>query len=176
MIEIGLIFLAVFLVFVLAGLAKESEPGSQSAVPDTRKEGYRNIKNHPEYTKAYRLQLCRYFESQGYLIEYSGEGSRFQAKGIDIIATKFHETVLIKCENQREKDPYRIEKRSLKRFMVDCDYFLKSEPSFRNERIRKIIITPENILDSSARKFVQEYARNIEHLLIPFQKRQKAAA
>lgn len=174
MIEIGLIFLAIFLVFILAGLAKDTEPGKASFREEHKKQGYKHLKNSSELKERYRRQLCRYFESQGYLIEYGEEKKSTRPKGIDIIATKFNETIMVKCENQKEKDPYRIDKNALKRFMVECDYCAKSFPEYRNERIRKVLITPENILDPTAQKFSEEYSKNIEYLLIPFENKPKS--
>lgn len=173
MIEIGLIFLAIFLVFILAGLAKDTEPGKASLREEYKKQGYKHLKNSSELKERYRRQLCRFYESQGYLIEYGDGKKSIRPKGIDIIATKFNETLLVKCENQREKDPYRIDKNALKRFMVECDYCVKHYPEYKNERIRKILVTPENILDQGAQKFAEEYSKNIEYQLMPFENKTK---
>lgn len=168
MIELGLFFIAIFLVFGLTGMVKESEDDKEHLDNGRKRSLTKHLQEQNRKKNRFYIEhIAKQFERKGYLV-YVRHNGDFNAKGIDLIANKFDETCLIKCDSSSEKSPYVLDKKHLKVFMINCDYFLKANPGYLTPVVKKILITSESILDRNAEKFLDDYGPKIEHLQIPY--------
>ena len=93
-------------------------------------------------------------ENDGYKIYMNGYNKGFKDEGIDIIAHKGNEALLIQCKNW--KNPPK--QRDLKVFIADCDlYIQKNQKYLKNKKIRKIFATSCPQMDGGVGVYLQKY-------------------
>lgn len=102
----------------------------------------------------YEFFVANLYKDDGYKIYMNGYNNGFKDEGIDIIAHKGNEALLIQCKNW--KNPPK--QRDLKVFIADCDLYIQKNQKFlKNKKIRKIFATSCPQMDGGVGVYLQKY-------------------
>ena len=102
----------------------------------------------------YEFFVANLYKDDGYKIYMNGYNHGVKDEGIDIIAYKGNEALLIQCKNW--KNPPK--QRDLKVFIADCDLYIQKNQKFlKNKKIRKIFATSCMELDGGVGIYLQKY-------------------
>ena len=117
----------------------------------------------------YEFFVANLYKDDGYKIYINGYNNGVKDEGIDIIAHKGNESLLIQCKNWK----YPPKQKDLKVFVADCDLYIQNNQKFlKNKKIRKIFATSCMELDGGTGVYLQKYnaanALKIEYKQIAF--------
>ncbi|MBP3208050.1 MAG: restriction endonuclease [Campylobacter sp.] len=102
----------------------------------------------------YEFFVANLYKDDGYKIYMNGYNKGVKDEGIDIIAHKGNEALLIQCKNW--KNPPK--QRDLKVFIADCDLYIQKNQKFlKNKKIRKIFATSCPQMDGGVGVYLQKY-------------------
>lgn len=102
----------------------------------------------------YEFFVANLYKDDGYKIYMNGYNNGVKDEGIDIIAHKGNEALLIQCKNW--KNPPK--QRDLKVFIADCDLYIQKNQKFlKNKKIRKIFATSCPQMDGGVGVYLQKY-------------------
>ena len=115
--------------------------------------------------KDFELYVGKEYETLGYTVSYNGIGRKRKDGGIDIIAKNYQEILLIQCKNWKSK---KITHKELKEFIANC--MIYKEKYLKNEKrnIKNIYITSNDILEKSAKYFINENKNIIQYETIKY--------
>jgi Holliday junction resolvase-like predicted endonuclease len=120
--------------------------------------------------KEFEYHVSDYFKRQGYEVINNFEKEK-NDEGIDIIAKKGEEFLLIQCKNWEVPV---ISHKEIKEFLGNCYLFLYNHKEYRKfKRVRRLYITSQSNLDKSARYLLKDNYPFVEYLQIPFSKEKK---
>ena len=120
--------------------------------------------------KEFEYYVSDYFKKQGYEVINNFEKER-EDEGIDIIAKKGEELLLIQCKNWEVPV---ISHKEIKEFLGNCYLFLYKHKEYRKfKRVRRLYITSQSNLDKSARYLLKDNYPFVEYIQIPFNKEKK---
>ncbi|QKF91759.1 restriction endonuclease [Campylobacter sp. CCUG 57310] len=117
--------------------------------------------------KEYEYYILNFFKEKEYKVYPKGYIEGKKDEGIDLIAHKTNEILLIQCKNwinpPKQKD--------IKVFITDCEIYInKNQNKIKNKNIRKIFTTNCSKMDYGTKCFLNEYnSRNnikIEYMII----------
>lgn len=114
----------------------------------------------------YEEQIGEYYESLGYYVNYHGKDKGKKDKGIDLIASKENETLLIQCKNWENS---KVKQKDLKEFFGNCSLYLENN-DIKTLHIRKLFVTSDQSSDYGVTKFMQENYKSMEYKIIPYNK------
>lgn len=115
----------------------------------------------------YEMYISKYFEKQGYKIKRNGLLYGKIDKGVDLIIMKNREITLVQCKNWKEKGK-KIRHNDLKEFLGNTTTFLENnKDKAEGYTIKRLYITSNDILDYSAKKFLEENKNTLEYQIIP---------
>ncbi|CAD7287268.1 hypothetical protein LMG7974_00209 [Campylobacter majalis] len=104
--------------------------------------------------KEYEYFIKIYFENLNYKVYPNGYIKGVKDSGIDLIAYKDNEAILIQCKNW--KNPPK--QKDLKIFLIDCDlYIQKNNKILKNKDIKKFFITSCEKMDYGVECYLKEY-------------------
>lgn len=114
--------------------------------------------------KAYEFQIGKMYKEQGYKIYYKGINEGKKDGGIDLIAYKDDEALLIQCKNWEKSQ---IKQEHLRIFLGDCTALLeKQKNKFKNKKISRLFITSCPNLEYATQKYIEQ--NNITYLNVAF--------
>jgi len=90
------------------------------------------FKKNPMLSKGitYERQIGQYLERKGFSIEYRGINLGIKDEGIDLIASKDDEILLVQCKNHK----FPVKQKDIRAFVGDFCIFLKNNPEYKSER------------------------------------------
>ena len=104
--------------------------------------------------KQYEYDVKCFFEQREYKVYPNGYINGLKDDGIDLIAYKSDEAVLVQCKNWVNPPKQDI----IKKFVADADLcIIINQSKFKNKRIRKILFTRCQPMDYGAKIFLGEY-------------------
>ena len=123
------------------------------------------MKENEKKGKDFELYVGKEYETLGYTVSYNGIGRKRKDEGIDIIAKNYQEILLIQCKNWKSK---KITHKELKEFIANC--MIYKEKYLKNEKrnIKNIYITSNDILEKSAKYFINENKNIIQYETIKY--------
>lgn len=121
-------------------------------------------KEKEEKGRLYELRVGEHFENEGYEVEYRGIHLGKRDGGIDLIARKEAEIILIQCKNW--KGNIKIKQADIRKFYGDCSKYIEDNLLSRNEVQYRYIIPSKNLLDYQAERFFIENHTRIRYILI----------
>ena len=129
------------------------------------KESSKTSKNiNKEKGDKYELQILTYYKNQGYKVYPQGLIKGKDDGGIDLVAYKDSEALLVQCKNWEHSQ---IKKEHLRIFMGDCTAYIENnEKNLKKKNIKRVFIMSVENLDYGAKKFLQE--NKIEYKVIPY--------
>lgn len=123
------------------------------------------VKNK-EKGEQYELQILGYYKKQGYKVYPQGLIKGKADGGIDLIAHKDKETLLIQCKNWEHSQ---VKQEHLRIFLGDCTaYIEQNQKTLAKRSVRRVFITSCKNMDYGVKKFVEE--NNIEYNIIRYLK------
>lgn len=113
----------------------------------------------------YELQIGKYYQKQGYKVYFKGINEGLKDQGIDLIAYKDNEALLIQCKNWEYSQ---VKQEQLRIFLGDCTAYLEQNHKiFAKKNVKRIFITSSKNIDYGVKKFLQ--TSNIEYKIIPYE-------
>lgn len=115
----------------------------------------------------YEFQISKYYKNKGYKIYPNGINKGVADGGIDIVAHKGSETILIQCKNWEYSQ---IKQEHLRIFLGDCTAYIERNQKYLAKRkIRRVFITSCQNIDYGVERFVAE--NNVEYKIVSYKKR-----
>ena len=112
------------------------------------------------------FQIGESYKRKGYKIHHNGINKGVADNGIDLVAYKGDEAVLIQCKNWERTQ---VKQEQLRIFLGDCtSYIEKNQRVFANKTIRRVFVTSCENIDYGVKKFVEE--NEMEYLVIAYKK------
>lgn len=139
-----------------------------------KKYSYKTYKQYSNFDNAqankqkgdkYEQQILKLYKKQGYKIYPQGFIKGKADGGIDLIAYKGNEALLIQCKNWEYSQ---VKQEHLRIFLGDCTAYLeKNHKIFAKKNVRRVFVTSCENLDYGVEKFLQE--NNLEYKIIAYQ-------
>lgn len=139
-----------------------------------KKYSYKTYKQYSNFDNAqankqkgdkYEQQILRHYKKQGYKVYPQGFIKGKADGGIDLIAYKGNEALLIQCKNWEYSQ---VKQEHLRIFLGDCTAYLeKNHKIFAKKNVRRVFVTSCENLDYGVEKFLQE--NNLEYKIIAYQ-------
>ncbi len=103
-----------------------------------------NARHNKQKGDKYELQIVRHYKQQGYKVYPKGLKEGRRDKGIDIIAYKGKEALLIQCKNWERSQ---VKQEHLRIFLGDCTAYLEqNQKIFAKRSVRRVFVTScENV-------------------------------
>ena len=120
--------------------------------------------------KVYEKFISKHYRSLGYHVIEHGKIMGKKDQGIDIIAQKRDETILIQCKNFHKNTTWKIKQKDIKAFRMDCIDFIGENPQYKSGNIKALFILSNDVIDYSAKVYIEEKRRsgkNIAYQIIP---------
>lgn len=112
----------------------------------------------------YELQIGRWYQKQGYKVYFKGINEGRRDGGIDLIAYKGQEAILIQCKNWENTQ---VKQEHLRIFMGDCTAYLEqNEARFRRKNVRRAFVTSCKFQEYAVKKFVA--SNKIDYVVMPY--------
>ncbi|WP_191337708.1 restriction endonuclease [Helicobacter pullorum] len=125
---------------------------------------FENAQTNKEKGDKYELQILRHYKKQGYKVYPQGFIKGKADGGIDLVAYKGSEALLIQCKNWEYKQ---VKQEHLRIFMGDCAAYLeKNQKIFAKKNVRRVFITSCENLDYGVKKFLEE--NDVEYKIITY--------
>lgn len=109
--------------------------------------------------------MGKYYEKLGYSIQYRGLTHGRKDGGIDLIAIKENETLLIQCKAWTNTV---IKQKHVKEFIGNCAIFLEDYPP-NTPLVKRIFITSSEAEDRALSKYLIQHNDKIQFIIMPFQ-------
>ncbi|RAX51512.1 restriction endonuclease [Helicobacter sp. 11-8110] len=139
-----------------------------------KKYSYKTYKQYSNFDNAqankqkgdkYEQQILKLYKKQGYKVYPQGFIKGKADGGIDLIAYKGNEALLIQCKNWEYSQ---VKQEHLRIFLGDCTAYLeKNHNIFAKKNVRRVFVTSCENLDYGVEKFLQE--NNLEYKIIAYQ-------
>lgn len=130
-----------------------------------------NIAEHKKkknYGNNYEDFISNKYLDLGYEVENTGIKKSFDDGGIDIIAKKENNIVLVQCKNWSMSNNYKINQKDLRAFVGDCFIYLKDKNLTEIKVSYHFIVSHEEILTKSAEIFLEKN-NFIKFKCVPFE-------
>jgi Holliday junction resolvase len=134
---------------------------------DAKKRYAEHMKRSKAKGDAYEKQIGEHYERLGYQVIYHGLEKNRRDRGMDLIALKAGEVVLIQCKNWSSSHKYKINHEKLKVFYGEAMLFARSSEHCKGKTLICRYITSEPIVDASGSHFLREHKGAVEHVVIP---------
>ncbi|ADG92667.1 hypothetical protein Arnit_1004 [Arcobacter nitrofigilis DSM 7299] len=125
-------------------------------------------KRKMKYGKEYEEFISNKYIESGYQVELRGIKNSFNDGGLDIIAKKDTNIVLVQCKNWKMSNNYKINQKDLRAFVGDCFLYLKDIESKDLKVSYHFIVSHDNILTKSAEIFLEQN-KFIKFKCVPFE-------
>ncbi len=113
-------------------------------------------KKRLKYGNDYEKFISNKYESLGYKVELRGVSKSFNDGGLDIIAKKENNMVLIQCKNWKMSNNYKINQKDIRAFIGDCYLYLKDINLEGLKVSYHFIVSHNNILTKPAEIFLEQ--------------------
>ncbi|RDU68554.1 restriction endonuclease [Helicobacter equorum] len=141
-----------------------------------KKYSYKTYKQYSNFDNAqankqkgdkYEQQILKLYKKQGYKVYPQGFIKGKADGGIDLIAYKGNEALLIQCKNWEYSQ---VKQEHLRIFLGDCTAYLeKNHNIFAKKKVKRVFVTSCKNIDYGVQKFVEE--NNVEYKIIPYNHR-----
>lgn len=112
----------------------------------------------------YELQIGKDYQRQGYKVYFKGINEGLRDKGIDLIAYKGKEALLIQCKNWEHSQ---VKQEHLRIFLGDCTVYIEqNQKIFAKKNVHRVFVTSCESLDYGVKKFIME--NKIEYKVVPY--------
>jgi len=106
--------------------------------------------------KEYEEFVAKIYRSRGYHVTEYGKIKGKEDHGIDLIAKKEKEIVLIQCKNWKENGKWKIKHKDIKAFQTDARTFVEDKPLLRSCLLTARYTISGDFIHSSAINHIEE--------------------
>lgn len=106
--------------------------------------------------REYEEYVAKVYRSRGYHVSEYGKQQGVLDHGIDLIAKKEKEIVLIQCKNWNENGKWKIEHKDIKAFQTDARTFVEDKPLLRSCLLTARYTISGDFIHQSAIKHIDE--------------------
>lgn len=141
-----------------------------------KKYSYKTYKQYSNFDNAqankqkgdkYEQQILKLYKKQGYKVYPQGFIKGKADGGIDLIAYKGNEALLIQCKNWEYSQ---VKQEHLRIFLGDCTAYLEQNHKIlAKKNVKRVFVTSCKNIDYGVQKFVEE--NNVEYKIIPYNHR-----
>lgn len=125
---------------------------------------FNNARKNKQKGDKYELQIGKSYQKQGYKVYFKGINEGLRDKGIDLVAYKGKEALLIQCKNWERSQ---VKQEHLRIFLGDCTaYIEQNQKIFAKKNVRRVFVTSCESVDYGVKKFIME--NNIEYKVVPY--------
>lgn len=110
----------------------------------------------------YEAQVAYYYKSLGYEVIERGKTLGRKDGGIDLIAKKENQKILIQCKNRNSI----IKQKDIKQFLFDTDKFINENNI--EEEIELLYVIANDVLDKGAKWTLNNERENLNFKVIPY--------
>ena len=119
----------------------------------TKKTSYKEkVKKGEEY----EIYIAEIYRAKGYHVTEHGKERGREDHGIDLIAKKEKEIILIQCKNWKENGKWKINHEKIKSFQTDARNFVEERPLLRSYSLTARYVISNNVMHPSAIKHIEE--------------------
>lgn len=115
-----------------------------------------------EIGKEFEIYVANHFRGKGYQVEERWPLG-VNDEGIDLIATKGGEKMLIQCKYYSERGKHQISQEVLRKFYGDCHMYLTKRGE-QGQQVRCVMVASGDVLDYAAKRYLQENHGEIEFM------------
>jgi len=125
-------------------------------------EAINKSKREPKYKtkiekgKDYEEYVAKVYRSRGYHVSEHGKLRGREDHGIDLIAKKEKEIILIQCKDWKEDGRWRITHEKIKSFQTDARTFVEDKPLLRKSYLKARYTISGDFMDKSAIRHIEE--------------------
>lgn len=131
--------------------AEEKEPTQKQ---ERAKKRYLTTAQRIQKGKDYEFYLKNHFQNLDYKVFPNGYVKGVKDGGIDLLAYKDKEMLLIQCKNWKNSP----KQKDLKAFVVDCENYIKSnQANIKEKSLRMLFVTSCKDMDNGVKFFIDEY-------------------
>lgn len=125
---------------------------------------FNNARKNKQKGNKYELQIGKSYQKQGYKVYFKGINEGLRDKGIDLVAYKDKEALLIQCKNWEHSQ---VKQEHLRIFLGDCTaYIEQNQKIFAKKNVRRVFVTSCESVDYGVKKFLEE--NDMEYKIIPY--------
>jgi len=128
---------------------KKVRPKKHTSTKTTYKEKTDKGQEYEEY-------VAKVYRSRGYHVSEYGKQQGVLDHGIDLIAKKQKEIVLIQCKNWNENGKWKIKHKDIKAFQTDARTFVEDKPLLRSCLLTARYTISGDFIHQSAIKHIEE--------------------
>ena len=129
-----------------------------------KKYSFKKFDTNKQKGDKYELQIGRHYQNMGYKVYFKGLNEGFNDGGIDLIAYKGNEAVLIQCKNWQNSQ---VKQEQLRMFLGDCTAHIEQNSRvFAKKNVKRVFVTSCKEIDYGVQKFVEQ--NDIEYKIIPY--------
>jgi len=114
----------------------------------------------------YEEFIADIYRDRGYHVIEHGKIMGRKDGGIDLIATKEDETILIQCKNWKESGQWRIRQHHIKALRTDARDFIEKHPEFKKPKLKARFVLSGRILDKGAWRYLKETENIVDYEII----------
>ena len=114
----------------------------------------------------YEEYIAKHYRTKNYYVIENGKNKGRKDGGIDLIAIKQNQLILIQCKNWNENNSYKITHKDIKVLITETKDFLDKYPKYKNYIIKIRYTLSGNFIDASAKKYILESKENIDYEII----------
>lgn len=130
-----------------------------------KKENVNKISKKEKGDK-YEAYIAEHYKKIGYLVIENGKEKGLKDGGIDLIAEKDNEVILIQCKDWNEKNSHQINHKDIKVLRSDASDFLVENTKYKNYKIKLRYTLSGNFIHISAKKYMEECKDDIDYEII----------
>lgn len=121
-----------------------------------------NKKSWKQLGDEYEEQIAKYYKSLGYAVIERGKTLGRKDGGIDLIAKKENQTILIQCKNRKSK----IKHIDIQKFLFETDKFI--EENKITEEVELLYVIANDVLDRGTKWLLFNERKNLNFKVIPY--------
>jgi len=106
--------------------------------------------------KDYEEIIAKLFSCRGYTVEENGKNRGKKDGGIDLIASKPNETILIQCKNWKSTSKYKIRHIEIKKLRAEGRDFLEEHKEYVASNMKLLFVLAEDCVHSSAKHHLED--------------------
>jgi len=127
-----------------------------ASIENPFKSSLSDRKRNMNYGNSYEKFIASKYEESGYIVELNGIKKNTNDGGIDLIAFKEDNLILVQCKNWSMSNKYKINQKDLRAFIGDSFIYMTENELFNKKVSFHFIVSHENILNEGAIKFLEE--------------------
>ena len=121
---------------------------------------YEKVKKGADYEK----YVSDIYRERGYNVTEYGKIHGRKDHGIDLIAKKDQEIILIQCKNYKKDTSWKITHKDIKAFQTDARLYVEQQPIFKKYKLTARYTLSNNVLHPSAIKHIEEMQKINKHV------------